>query len=59
MGWESTGDYEDKHWTIDQTVYLEKCIKKRLILYNKAFSSDKVKRRNELEALATKLGRSG
>ena len=59
MGWESTGDYEDKHWTIDETVYLEKCIKKRPILYDKAFSNDKLTRRRELEALATKLGRSG
>ena len=59
MGWESTGDYEDKLWTIDETAYLEKCIKKRPILYDKAFSNEKVKRRNELEALATKLGRSG
>ena len=59
MGWESTGDYEDKHWTIDQTAYLEKCIKKRPILYDKAFSNDKVKRRKEVQALATKLGRSG
>ena len=59
MGWESTGDYEDKHWTIDKTAYLEKCIKKRPILYDKAFSNEKVKRRKELEALATELGRSG
>ena len=59
MGQESTGDYEDKHWTIDETAYLEKCIKKRPILYDKAFSNEKVKRRKELEALATTLGRSG
>ena len=54
MGRESTGDYEDKHWTIDEIAYLEKCIKKRPILYDKAFSNDKVKRRKELQALATK-----
>ena len=59
MGWESTSDYEDKHWTIDESAYLEKCIKKRLILYDKAFSNDKVRRRKELQSLATKLGRSG
>ena len=59
MGWESMGDYEDKHWTIDETAYLEKCIKKRPILYDKAFSNKKVKRRKELEALANTLGRSG
>ena len=58
MGRESTGDYEDKHWTIDETAYLEKCIKERPILYDKAFSNEKVKRRKELQALATKLGRS-
>ena len=59
MGRESTSDYEDKHWTIDESAYLEKCIKKRLILYDKAFSNDKVRRRKELQSLATKLGRSG
>ena len=59
MGWDSTSDYEDKHWTIDESAYLEKCIKKRLILYDKAFSNDKVRRRKELQSLATKLGRSG
>ena len=59
MGHESRGHHQDKHWTIEQTAYLEECIKNRPVLYNKAFSNDKVKRRVKLESLATKLGRSG
>ena len=59
MGRKSRGVHPDKHWTPEESAYLEECIRKRPVLYDKAFSNDKVKRKLELQSLATKLGRSG
>ena len=59
MGHESRGLHQDKHWTPEQSAYLEECIRNRPVLYDKAFSNDKVKRRLELQSLAAKLDRSG